>query len=260
MAESAGIIATSPGERGDLIRLLGGDPLKITVVPVGVDDVIFKPRSSFAARARLGLPIGADLVMYAGRIERRKGIATLIESFADIKATRPKAKLLIVGGGASDQTKSLDGDELKYLKAIALEHGVTDDITFVGGKPQNEMCYYYAAADVVVTPSYYEPFGIVPLEAMACGTPVVATKTGGFLYTVKHGETGYLSAVRDAADLAENVIRVLELGRSAFTGACLKQIRTNFLWRNVTRQTIDHLKENSYEDSTRSPIRGIGPA
>src|SRR5690606_19338158 len=149
------------------------DPERISVVPCGFDPTELAPVPKRRARAALGLPRGAFVVLQLGRLVPRKGIATAIEGFARfVRATGVDARLLIVGGESHRPDPSLT-PEIGRLRAIAREQGIRDLVLFTGRRDRDVLRYYYSAADVFVTLPWYEPFGITPLEAMACAVPVV---------------------------------------------------------------------------------------
>ena len=152
---------------------------------------------------------GRKIVLYVGRIEWRKGIGTLIYAFKETLKKIPKARLLIVGGGRTKAAQELDKNEVNRLRNIAKELRLEEKVFFLGPHKQKDLNAFYNLASVCVVPSYYEPFGIVPIEAMACGTPVVASKIGGLQYTVKDGKTGFLAKVRNYRDLSAKINKVI---------------------------------------------------
>lgn len=239
--EATSIISTSPMERDDIVRLFDVAPDKISVIPVGVDTVQFRPYSRRTIRKRLNLPTDIPIVLYAGRLEWRKGIGTLVESIRDLAEKWQDIALYIIGGGTTKSSKQLDADELTRLHKIIEELGIKSRVHFLGAKPQTQMAQYYAAADVCAVPSYYEPFGIVPIEAMACGTPVVASRTGGMQYTVEDGVTGHLALPRCAIDLGAKLQTVLEKGKEAYTEAARHRVLQHFAWPTIARNTAAHL-------------------
>ena len=178
------VICATEQERG-LIRQLYGSPAdKISVVPLGVDLDRFQPQDKDAARAELGLE-GQRIVLFVGRIEPLKGIDILINATAMLDSD-VDCSVLIVGG--DDES---DG-ELDQLRDLTKDQGIENRVAFVGAIDRDKLPLYYNAADVCVVPSHYESFGLVAVEAMASGIPVVASRVGGLTGTVKDGETGYL--------------------------------------------------------------------
>lgn len=241
--ESTSIISTSPMERDDIVRIFGVSPDKISVIPVGVDTVQFRPYHTRTIRKRLGLPTNNPIILYAGRLEWRKGIGTLVQALSELGQQWAESTLYIIGGGSTKPSKRLDSDELSRLHQIIKELGLKNRVHFLGAKPQTQMAAYYAAADVCVVPSYYEPFGIVPIEAMACGTPVIASRIGGMQFTVEDGITGYLALPRCPIDLAGKIEIVLERGKAAYAEAARHRILHHFAWPSIAQDTAAHLSK-----------------
>src|SRR5205814_8009319 len=143
------------------------------------------------------------LVLHVGRIVPRKGIDTVVAGFARLVHEHGiRARLVIVGGETADADPSAT-PEIGRLQEIARAEGVGDRILFAGRQSRDRLKLYYSAADVFVTTPWYEPFGITPLEAMACATPVVGSNVGGIKFTVRDGETGYLVPPGNPEALAE---------------------------------------------------------
>ena len=185
VADSAdAIVVSTEQEKDDLARLYGTDPCKIRTIPAGVDLDLFRPIDGVQARRDLDLE-GNSVILYVGRIEALKGVEILVRAL-HLLEDRADTKLVIVGGRLGE-----DG-EMSRLKLLTEDLGVADAVTFTGSIPHKELPSYYGAADVLVLPSYYESFGLVALEAMACGTPVLVSRVGGLKSFVSHGETGYL--------------------------------------------------------------------
>lgn len=198
------IIAECPQDYDDLVNHYRVDPAKISIVPCGFNPHEFRPIDRQIARKALGLTAGDFTVLQLGRIVPRKGIDNVIRAVGQLKQAGRNVRLLIVGG---EKTGILPSTcpELTRLAEVAAEAQVNDQVTFVGGKSRPELPVYYAAADVFVTTPWYEPFGITPLEAMACGVPVIGANVGGIKFTVLDGKTGYLVSPNDPAGLAERI-------------------------------------------------------
>ena len=178
------VVAFSEHERDAIARLYNSGRDHIAVIPCGVDIDRFQPVDGDRARKDLGLD-GGKVVLYVGRIEPLKGIDILLRAVAQLGESE-NVKTLIIGGDSG-------GDrEVERLKSLADELGISSQVSFVGRVEQGELPVYYSAADVCVVPSWYESFGLVALESMACGTPVVASRVGGLPTIVKDGVTGYL--------------------------------------------------------------------
>jgi D-inositol-3-phosphate glycosyltransferase len=201
-------------ERAHLVWYYAAAAERINVIPCGVDTELFQPRSQSVAKDLLELP-PYPVLLYVGRLQPIKGLETLLEAMRRLPA---RARLLIVGGD-QDEPENGHGD---WLRERVAQLGLTDRVRFLGPQRQDRLPLFYAAADATVMPSYYESFGMVALEAMACGTPVVASRVGGLRTTVRDGATGYLVPEGDPAALADRLRVLLEepdrrerLGREA---------------------------------------------
>lgn len=204
------IVAATPAEEDQLVLLYEADPQKITIIPPGVDLSRFHPLNRQEARRELGIPCQGKNIMFVGRIEPLKGIDTLIEAAAILRDHHPEMMehtcFSIVGG--DPWAENLDA-EMARLQALSHKLQVTDLVGFLGSKNQNSLPSYYAAAEVVVMPSHYESFGLVALEAMAMGTPVIASEVGGLAHLVRDGVTGFHVPPRDPATLANRICVLL---------------------------------------------------
>lgn len=231
------IITTSPVEKEVIKKIFKINEDKIELITIGIDDKIFRPIDTKKARRRLGFVENKKVILYVGRIEWRKGVGTLLFAFAEVlNKLRGNLKLYIIGGGKSEASKKLDEVERNRLDRIVEELGIRKNVVFLGPKYQKDLRRYYSAADVCVVPSYYEPFGIVPLEAMACGTPVVASTTGGLKFTVKDGITGYLATPRSYHDFGKKILMVLKSGKEKFSPFCVNRIDKFFKWEMIASQ------------------------
>jgi D-inositol-3-phosphate glycosyltransferase len=197
------IVAATEAERDELVRH-GAPRSRIAVVPCGVDTDLFRPGRVTDARRELGLPPG-PLLLYVGRIAPIKGLETLLEAVATLRAAGHPVRLLVIGGDADE---AADGHEA-YVRGLACRRELCEAVTFLGSQPQPALRAYYVAADATVMPSYYESFGMVALEAMACGSPVIASRVGGLATTVRDGVTGVLVPDGDVAALARGIETVL---------------------------------------------------
>jgi D-inositol-3-phosphate glycosyltransferase len=195
------IICAGEHERQVLVELYGADPCRTAVVPCGVDLHRFRPLDRAACRRSLGLAEN-PVVLFVGRVEPLKGIDILVEAMAQIE--RRDARLLIVGGDTQA------AEEIRRLHDRARALGIGERIAFTGAVDQAELPCYYNAADVCVVPSFYESFGMVAVEAMACGTPVIASRVGGLATTIRDGETGYLIPWRCPEPFAERIDLLIE--------------------------------------------------
>ncbi|QIN80915.1 glycosyltransferase [Rubrobacter marinus] len=227
--EADRILATCPAEVEELTTLYGADPARLSLVPCGVDGETFRPVDRRAARQALGLP-DVPTVVYVGRIVPRKGVDALIRAFALLPPDLG-ARLVVVGGEPGPGPSP----EAARLSDLAAALGVLERVTFVGSRPQGELRGYYGAADVAVSVPHYEPFGMTPLEAMACATPVVGSRVGGIKWSVADGETGLLVPPKDPGALAGRLARLLpdaplleRMGRAA-----RRRVEECFTWERV---------------------------
>lgn len=236
--EADRLVAECPQDAEDLRTLYGAAPERIDVVPCGFDADEFVPVGKEAARAALGLPPGERLVLQLGRMVPRKGVDNVVRGVARLRRDHGIDARLLVVGGESDTPCPVATPEIGRLAGIASEEGVQDLVTFTGRRGREVLRLYYAAADVFVTTPWYEPFGITPLEAMACGTPVVGSDVGGIKFSVAHGETGYLVPPNDPDALAERLAQLfLEPEAAHAMGlAALRRAQERFTWAGVAAQ------------------------
>jgi D-inositol-3-phosphate glycosyltransferase len=208
------VVAGNVVERDHLVWYYGASAERIAVIPCGVDTEMFRPLPQPVAKDLLELS-PEPLLLYVGRLQPIKGLETLLEAMTRL---RPEVRLLIVGGD-QDEPENEHGQR---LRACVAELGLERRVQFLGAQRQERLRLFYAAADATVMPSYYESFGMVALEAMACGSPVVASRVGGLTTTVRDGVTGYLVPEGDPIALAERLTPLLgnpavreDLGREA---------------------------------------------
>jgi D-inositol-3-phosphate glycosyltransferase len=221
---SDSILASGPAEAEQLRTLYGAAADRIEIVPPGVDHAFFSPGSRVGARAALGLAPG-PVLLFAGRIQPLKGLKVAVQALACLR--RPDATLLVVGG-PSGQAGT---DELEQARKLAVEVGVSERIRWVPPQPHHLLSTYYRAADVVLVPSRSESFGLVALEAGACGVPVVAADVGGLRTIVEDGRTGFLVPSRDPGHWAELTDRLLEEpGLAAAMGEAAALRARHFTW------------------------------
>lgn len=200
------LIASTVDEGGELVRAYGADPARVAVVPPGVDLSMYQPTDREDARQKIGYGAGR-LVLFVGRLERLKGVDIAIRALALLRDRQhDDVRLLIVG------EDSFDGDESEKerLMHFASRVGVRDRVDFLGSVAHHELPYFYSAADVCVMPSYSESFGLVALEAQACGRPVVGSDVAGLRSVVRDDVSGYLIEAHDPAMYAERIGRLLD--------------------------------------------------
>lgn len=237
------VVASTPVDSGHLETYYGADTDRVSIVPCGVDLAQFRPGSQ--ARARRALGFGDEsLILFVGRIQQLKGIDLLIRTSALLSARvalgqlRP-FRVVIVGGQPSGETYDPEARELRRLKALAHELGVENLLEWRGAVAHERLCEYYQAADVTVMPSTYESFGLVAVESMACGTPVVASRVGGLQATVQDGRTGYLTSWRDPGMYADRIGEILrDPALRQRLGAAARERAGEFGWERVASQMI----------------------
>lgn len=237
------IIAATQAEVAQIQWLYREATDRVVVVPPGVDTSRFYPIDVDEAKEFVGIPDDMRMVLYVGRIESLKGIDTLLGAvrsmIEDGSFDRHPFCVVIIGGNWEDPEDERT-DEMKRLLEIRKRHETDDVITFLGKRDQDTLQYYYSAAEVVVVPSYYESFGLVALEAMACGTPVVASETGGLAFLVKDGETGFHVPAGDSEALAEKLNSLLEdESLRARLGEQAAEYAKQYDWSVITDQMLD---------------------
>lgn len=213
MQESTALVAASEIEASELVDLYDADAAKVSVIPCGVDTDVFRPVRQVDAREALGRDQCERLVLFVGRIEQIKGIDVLLDALGLLFQRRPDLRgelcLLVVGGALDPGEDAPETDKVRELRRMVHEHRMEDSVDFVGSVDQERLRLWYSAADICAVPSLTESFGLVALEAMACGTPVVATRVGGLQTLVEHEESGLLVPPGDRSALASAIEQVL---------------------------------------------------
>lgn len=229
------IVATSPQEQ-EHMRSLVSQKGEIDIIPCGTDIQQFGSVTREAARTRLEIDPEAKVVLYVGRFDPRKGIETLVRAVRESKFYESKQLQLIIGGGCTPG--NADAKECDRIAGIVNELGMDECTSLPGCLSREILPAYYAAADVCVVPSHYEPFGLVAIEAMACGTPVVASDVGGLQFTVVNEETGLLVPPQNVPAFNHAIDQILshpqwqqELGKAA-----KKRVIDKFSWHGVASQ------------------------
>jgi D-inositol-3-phosphate glycosyltransferase len=234
------VVSTSPQEMADL-RNLVSDRGRIEVIPCGTDIDNFQPISSAGARQQLGIDPQAKIVLYVGRFDPRKGIETLVRAYAQLvkRSVDPQNLRLLIVGGSDPQAD--DGAERQRIEGLVNSLGLGASIEFVGMVGHDRLPLYYTAADVCAIPSHYEPFGLVAIESMACGTPVVASAVGGLKFTVIPEETGLLVPPQDVDGFAQAIERILadDLWARKVGKQAVSMVQDNFSWTGVAVQLSD---------------------
>jgi D-inositol-3-phosphate glycosyltransferase len=249
MQDAERIVAECPQDQVDMENLYGARTDRIDVVPCGFDPDEFWP-VTLDARQQLGFGQDEFIILQLGRIVPRKGVDNVIRATAILRQQYGLTVRLLVVGGNGEEPDPVATPELGRLMALARELGVEQCVTFTGQRQRAQLRYYYSAANVFVTTPWYEPFGITPLEAMACGTPVVGTAVGGIKTTVVDGETGCLVPPNDPEALAE---RLSWLHRHPHLAqrmgwAGMRRAYQHFTWRNVAAH-IAEVYEKAIERS-----------
>ena len=230
------IVATSPQEK-EHMRSLVSSKGNIDIIPCGTDIHRFGSIQMQQARQQLGIDPETKVVLYVGRFDERKGIETLVRAMGQSQLRSLGNLKLIIGGGS--RPGQSDGIERDRIESIVDELGMRDFTIFPGLLSHtNVLPAYYAAADVCVVPSHYEPFGLVAIEAMASGTPVVASDVGGLQFTVVPEQTGLLVPPKDESAFAAAIYRILSDStyRNKLGQAARKRVETKFTWEGVALQ------------------------
>ena len=247
------IVATSPQEE-EHMRTLVSEQGNIEIIPCGTDISHFGAVSRSEARLRLGIPKSSLVVLYVGRFDKRKGIETLVRAMDhSIFPGLADIRLILVGGSRPGQS---DGIERERIEGIIEELGLQNYVTFPGRVDQQTLPYYYAAANVCVVPSHYEPFGLVTIEAMASGTPVVGSNVGGLQFTVEPEKTGLLCQPQDEVAFSQAIDRILSSPKWQKTlgVAARKRVETLFSWDGVAQQLSELYTSLMSDSATSVPL------
>ena len=266
------IVAPTPAEVAQLQWLYQADTRKVTIIPPGVDLSRFYPISQDEAKEVIGVPLCEQTILFVGRIEPLKGVDTLIRAIGVLRQRGVFCCLTVIGGEpdspssaagseetavagsavaagssnaagssiAAGSSNAAGSSEMARLRQMREQAGLEDLVTFIGKRGQDTLPYYYSAADVVVVPSHYESFGMVALEAMACGTPVVASQVGGLAFLVQDGVTGFTVPVDDPHELAGRLELILNDGdlRRRLGEQAVQAARV-YAWENIARRMVD---------------------
>ena len=229
------IIGSTEKEKENLIYYYDASPETISVIPCGVNLDLFKPINKEIARCHLGLN-GETIILFVGRMVPLKGIDKLLKAMTYLERER-KIELLLIGGDEHSQK------EIQRLKILSKSLKINKSVIFLGLVKQEMLPFFYSAADLCVVPSYYESFGLVVLESLACGTPVVATKVGGAESVIQHGKTGYVVRDNDSCRLADKIALLLSTsnGNTEFAGLVRASV-TKYSWSNITEAIIEEYR------------------
>jgi len=234
------IIAATLAELAQLQWLYKAEPRKITIVPPGVDTCHFYPIPADEAREYIGIPKDDRLILFVGRIEPLKGVDTLIRAVACLRVQEMEkpAYLAIIGGDPNASPEEMTA-EMTRLQSLCDDLCMKHLVVFLGKRGQDTLPYYYSAAEVLVMPSHYESFGMVALEAMACGTPVIASQVGGLAFLVQDGVTGFHVPDGDHDALCEKLTQLIgdhdlrrQMGENAHRYAC------EYAWGTIAGRII----------------------
>ena len=227
------IIAPTEREKEYLIHYYDASPKAITVIPCGVNLELFRSVEKEIARNYLGLD-GKGIILFVGRIVPLKGIDKLLMAMPYLENGQ-RLKLLVIGGDEYCQ------DEMKRLKSLAQSLQIHDSVSFLGLVKHEELPYFYSAADLCVLPSYYESFGLVALESLACGTPVVVTKVGGLESVIRQGDTGYVVLDNTPFRLANKMALLLSMSNKEAISSIRASV-TKFSWSKIAEAIVNEYR------------------
>jgi D-inositol-3-phosphate glycosyltransferase len=245
VAEADRLVANTDAERDELVGLYGAEPARVDVVPPGVDTDVFAPGDQRAARVRHGFGADERIVVFAGRIQPLKGPDVLLRAAAVLRARYPdeRWRIVVVGGLSGVGRVGPHG-----LAGMAGSLGIDDMVTFLPPQPRELLAEIFRAADVVAVPSHNESFGLVALEAQACGTPVVAAAVGGLRVAVQDGVTGVLVDGHDAGDWAAALAGVvLDRGRRDHLAGAARVQAEKFSW-DATADGLLHTYQRAAQE------------
>ena len=238
------VIVATIAELTQLRFLYRANASKLTVIPPGVDVSHFYPIPADEAKMYVGLKPEDRMVLFVGRIEPLKGLDTLIKAMSSLQLSEhQRVHLAIIGGDPAASPREMSA-EMARLQKLCDDLAVGQTVVFLGKRDQDKLPYYYSAAELVVMPSHYESFGMVALEAMACGTPVIASEVGGLAYLVKDGETGFTIPDQEPEMLCEKISWLLndhELHATMSQRAL--EYAQDYAWEKITKQIVSVYEE-----------------
>jgi D-inositol-3-phosphate glycosyltransferase len=255
------IIASTLAEKAQLEWLYKADGKKITIIPPGVDTSHFYPIPKDEAKSYIGLPLNERMILFVGRIEPLKGVDTLIQAMAQLKLSgmtkRHPIHLAIIGGDPNASPEQMNTEMLR-LQQMCHDLCMDRMVVFLGARSQDSLPYYYSAAEVVVMPSHYESFGMVALEAMACGTPVIASQVGGLAFLIQDSVTGYSIPDQDPKALAESLKKLLgDSSARAEMGKRAAEYAREYSWPFISAQIVEVYKEIAMGRSVQAQRRSL---
>lgn len=231
------IIAECPQDKADLMHYYHAPSFKISTIPCGFNPNEFYPVNKIMSRKILSIDPNEHILLLLGRLVPRKGMDNVVRALSRLQPSELPFRLLIVGGEL-DHDSNGTNPEVQRLMALAEDEGVSNMISFAGRQSREMLKYYYSAADIFITTPWYEPFGITPLESMACGTPVIGSNVGGIKYTVLDGETGFLVPCKDPDALATRINDLMGDKKllSEMSKNALSRVNAHFTWAQVSNQ------------------------
>ena len=239
------ITVATLAELTQLRFLYRADPNKMVIIPPGVDVSHFYPIPSDEAKTYVGLQPEDRMILFVGRIEPLKGVDTLLEAMACVQLDEVNhpVHLAIIGGDPSASPEDMT-TEMARLQKLCDDLGLDKSVMFLGKREQDKLPYYYSAAEVLVMPSHYESFGMVALEAMACGTPVIASEVGGLAYLVRDGETGFTIPAEEPETLCEKLSWLLndKALHQKMSGQAAEYAQ-DYAWEKIAKQIVDVYEE-----------------
>jgi len=251
--EADRLVAATLAERAQLEFLYQAETAKIAVVPPGVDLARFYPIPRDEAKAVIGIPKNDRMILFVGRIEPLKGLETLLRALALLRERNQGnccPMYLVVIGGDPDESPETMNAEMSRLFALRDELNLQQMVIFLGKRAQDTLPYYYSAAEMVVVPSFYESFGMVALEAMACGTPVIASQVGGLAFLVQDGITGFVVPDGDHQALFDRLVLLsTDHELCAKLGEQAASLARSYDWEIITNQII-----RLYDDTLKNPV------
>ena len=241
------VIAQCPSERAELIADYAAAPGRLALIPGAVNTTLFRPVARGEARRKIGHGLTEEdfVITYVGRMLPRKDVRNIVRALALLaRQTTHPVKLLVVGGTTTEPEPATTS-EIGVIQQLAAELGVADRVLCVGMRQPAALRYYYGAGDVAVTTPWYEPFGLTPLEAMACGCPVIGAQVGGIAYTVLDGLTGFLVPPRNPDALAARLRCLLDRPalRDQFGAAARQRVEREFTWTLTASRTASLLAD-----------------